>query len=181
MAAMGLVKVAVSVTSLDPTLTRRMEPRAPHPRKRLAAIRALSDAGIPVMAIMAIMAPIILSLNDHEIESLLKSARQAGAREASYVLLRLPHELEALVGDWFEAHYPGRKRHVFGLLRQARGGKAYDAAFGTRMIGEGAYAALIGGRFQLATCRLGYPQEKPRLRIDLFRRPERSGGQLTLL
>ena len=178
MAAEGLVKVAVSVTSLDPALTHRMEPRAPHPRKRLAAIRALSEAGIPVMAIMA---PVIPSLNDHEIEAVLDAARRAGAREASHVLLRLPHELEALVGDWFEAHYPGRRGHVFSLLRQARGGKAYDATFGRRMTGEGAYAELIGRRFRLAKRRLGYPEERLRLRTDLFRKPDRPGDQLSLL
>ena len=176
MAANGLVKVAISVTTLDPELARRMEPRAPHPRQRLAAIRALSEAGVPVMAVVA---PIIPSLNDHEIETILAEAREHGAREANYVLLRLLHELDDLVGAWFEEHYPGRRRHVFSLLGQARGGKAYDAAFGTRMIGEGPYAELIRRRFALAKRRLGYSEQPFRQATDLFRRPE-STGQLDL-
>lgn len=177
MAAQNLVKVAISVTTLDPDLARRMEPRAPHPRKRLEAIRALSEAGVPVMAIAA---PIIPSLNDHEIEAILEAARTAGAREANYVLLRLPHELDELVGDWFSEHYPGRKAHVFSLLSGARGGKTYDAAFGTRMIGQGPYADLIRRRFALAKRRLGYPEEPVRQTTELFRRPERAGDQLAL-
>ena len=177
MAAQNLVKVAISVTTLDPDLARRMEPRAPHPRKRLEAIRALSEAGVPVMAIAA---PIIPSLNDHEIEAILEAARTAGAREANYVLLRLPHELDELVGDWFSEHYPGRKAHVFSLLSGARSGKTYDAAFGTRMIGQGPYADLIRRRFALAKRRLGYPEEPVRQTTELFRRPERAGDQLAL-
>ena len=177
MAAQDLVKVAISVTTLDPDLARRMEPRAPHPRKRLEAIRSLSEAGVPVMAIAA---PVIPSLNDHEIEAILEAARTAGAREANYVLLRLPHELDELVGDWFSEHYPGRKAHVFSLLSGARGGKAYDAAFGTRMIGQGPYADLIRRRFALAKRRLGYAEEPVRQTTELFRRPERAGDQLAL-
>ncbi|MCE4226726.1 PA0069 family radical SAM protein [Methylobacterium sp. C25] len=173
-----LVKVAISVTTLDPGLARRMEPRAPHPQKRLAAIRGLAEAGVPVMVIVA---PIIPSLNDHEIEAILKAAREAGASEANYVLLRLPHELDGLVGDWFSEHYPGRRDHVFSLLGQARRGKSYDSAWGTRLIGEGPYADLIRRRFRIAKTRLGYPEEKLRQRTDLFRRPERPGDQLSLL
>ena len=172
-----LVKVAVSVTTLDPDLARRLEPRAPHPRKRLEAIERLSAVGIPVMVIAA---PVIPSLNDHEIEAILEAARTAGAREANYVLLRLPHELDELVGDWFSEHYPGRKAHVFSLLSGARGGKAYDAAFGTRMIGQGPYADLIRRRFALAKRRLGYAEEPVRQTTELFRRPERAGDQLAL-
>ncbi|ACB79906.1 Radical SAM domain protein [Methylorubrum populi BJ001] len=177
MAAQDLVKVAISVTTLDPDLARRMEPRAPHPRKRLEAIRALSEAGVPVMVLTA---PVIPSLNDHEIEAILEAARAAGAREAGYVLLRLPHELDDLVGDWFTEHYPGRKAHVFSLLSGARGGKTYDAAFGTRMIGQGPYADLIRSRFALAKRRLGYSDEPLRQTTALFRRPEAAGDQLAL-
>ena len=177
MAAQGLVKVAISVTTLDPDLARRLEPRAPHPRKRLEAIRSLSEAGVPVMVIAA---PIIPSLNDHEIEAILEAARSAGAREANYVLLRLPHELDDLVGDWFTEHYPGRKAHVFSLLSAARGGKTYDAAFGTRMIGQGPYADLIRRRFALAKRRLGFPEEPVRQTTELFRVPPRAGDQLAL-
>ena len=163
-----LVKVAVSVTTLDPDLARRLEPRAPHPKKRLEAIERLSAAGIPVMVIAA---PVIPSLNDHEIEAILSEARERGAREASHVLLRLPHELDALVDDWFAEHYPGRRPHVMSLVRQARGGRAYDAEYGRRMVGTGAYAGLIVQRMRLARRRLGYPEDRLRLRTDLFARP----------
>ena len=174
MARDDLVKVAVSVTTLDPDLARRMEPRAPHPEKRLEAIERLSAAGIPVMVIAA---PIIPSLNDHEIETILARARSCGAVEASHVLLRLPLELDALVSDWFAEHYPGRQQHAMSLVRAARRGKAYDAAFGTRMTGTGAYADLIAQRMRLARRRLGYPEVRRRLRTDLFRVPS---DQLTL-
>ena len=168
MARLGLVKVAVSVTTLDPVLARRMEPRAPHPQRRLDAIRALSAAGVPVMVIAA---PIIPSLNDHEIEAILEAARDCGAREASHVLLRLPHELDDLVSDWFAEHYPGRREHVFSLVRQARGGKAYDATFGKRMLGEGAYAGLIAQRMRLARERLGFAETRLTLDASAFRVP----------
>jgi DNA repair photolyase len=164
----GLVKVAISVTTLDPILARRLEPRAPHPQKRLDAIGRLSAAGIPVMVIAA---PVIPSLNDHELEAILAEARERGAVEASHVLLRLPLELDDLVNDWFAEHYPGRQRHVMSLVRAARGGKAYDASFGTRMTGTGAYADLIRQRMRLARLRLGYPEVRRRLRTDLFRVP----------
>ncbi|WP_336485614.1 PA0069 family radical SAM protein [Methylobacterium nigriterrae] len=174
MAADGLVKVAVSVTTLDPVLARRMEPRAPHPRKRLEAIRALSAAGIPVMVIVA---PVIPALNDHEIEAILAEARACGAGEANHVLLRLPHELDALVSDWFAEHYPGRREHAFALVRQARGGRAYDAAFGRRMVGQGAYAELIVQRMRLAKARLGFARERVTLNAGAFAVP---GAQLAL-
>ncbi|KAB1075201.1 PA0069 family radical SAM protein [Methylobacterium planeticum] len=174
MARERLVKVAVSVTTLDPVLARRMEPRAPHPRKRLEAIRALSEAGIPVMVIVA---PVIPSLNDHEIEAILAEARAQGAGEANHVLLRLPHELDALVSDWFAEHYPGRREHVFSLVRRARGGKAYDATFGRRMVGEGPYADLIAQRMRLAKARLGYAGARVTLNPDAFSPP---GAQLAL-
>ncbi|WP_348645231.1 PA0069 family radical SAM protein [Methylobacterium sp. BTF04] len=177
MAADGLVKVAVSVATLDPVLARRMDPRAPHPEKRLEAIRSLSAAGIPVMVIVA---PIIPSLNDHEIETILERARDCGAREANHVLLRLPHELDDLVNDWFAEHYPGRQSHVMSLVRQARGGKAYDSSYRTRMTGSGAYADLVTRRMRLAKRRLGYATERLTLRTDLFTRGAALGAQLTL-
>ena len=168
MATRNLVKVAISVTTLDPVLARRMEPRAPHPDKRLEAIRKLSAAGIPVMVIAA---PIIPALNDHEIEAILARARECGAGEANYVLLRLPHELDDLVSDWLGAHYPGRRRHVLSLVREARGGKAYDAEWGRRMTGAGHYAGLIADRFRLAKRRLGYPNERVELHCEQFAPP----------
>ena len=175
MAARNLVKVAVSVTTLDPALSRKLEPRAPHPRKRLEAIRALAEGGIPVMVVVA---PIIPSLNDHEIEAILAEARACGAMEANHVLLRLPHELKDLVADWFAAHYPGRQRHVFSLIAQARGGRDYDATFGTRMTGEGAYADLIATRMRLAKARLGYAPARITLDASAFAKP---GEQFSLL
>ncbi len=178
MAELGLVKVAMSVTTLDPVLARRMEPRAPHPDRRLEAIRQLSRAGIPVMVMMA---PVIPSLNDHEIEAVLERARECGAVEARHVLLRLPLELDDLVNDWFAEHYPGRRRHVMSLVREARGGKAYDATFGRRMTGSGAYADLIGQRMRLAKQRLGYADARISLRTDLFDPTAASRAQLRLL
>lgn len=178
MAELGLVKVAMSVTTLDPSLARRMEPRAPHPERRLSAIRALSEAGIPVMVMMA---PVIPSLNDHEIEAVLARARECGAVEARHVLLRLPLELDPLVDDWLGEHYPGRRNHVMSLVRQARGGKAYEGTFGRRMTGSGAYADLIGQRMRLARHRLGYGAERIALRIDLFTPSAAKGAQLSLL
>ncbi len=175
MAERNLVKVAMSVTTLDPVLARKMEPRAPHPQKRLEAIRALSRAGVPVMVIVA---PIIPSLNDHEIEAILTEARACGAQEANHVLLRLPHELKDLVADWFAEHYPGRQRHVFSLVEQARGGREYDATFGKRMTGEGAYADLIATRMRLAKARLGYAQTRITLDASAFAKP---GEQFSLL
>ncbi|MGE7417326.1 PA0069 family radical SAM protein [Methylobacterium tarhaniae] len=177
MAAQGLVKVALSVTTLDPGLARRMEPRAPRPEKRLAAIRALAEAGVPVMVLVA---PLIPGLNDHEIEAVLARAREAGAREAGGVLLRLPHELADLMRDWFSEHYPDRAARTFSLLAQARGGKVYDAAYGRRFTGTGPYADLLDQRMRVAMTRLGYPPERLRLRADLFRVPVRAGGQYSL-
>ncbi|BCM87342.1 PA0069 family radical SAM protein [Methylobacterium indicum] len=177
MARDGLVKVALSVTTLDPVLARRMEPRAPHPEKRLAAIRRLAEAGVPTMALVA---PLIPGLNDHEIEAVLARAREAGAREARGVLLRLPHELADLMRDWFAEHYPDRAGRTFSLLAQSRGGKVYDATYGRRFTGTGPYADLLDQRMRVAMTRLGYPAERLRLRTDLFRVPVREGGQYSL-
>ncbi|GJD50355.1 hypothetical protein OPKNFCMD_3094 [Methylobacterium crusticola] len=177
MAAQGLVKVALSVTTLDPVLARRMEPRAARPERRLAAIRALSEAGVPTMVLVA---PVIPGLNDHEIEAVLARAREAGATETGSVLLRLPHELADLVRDWFAEHYPDRAGRAFSLLAQAGGGKVYDAAFGRRFTGSGPYAALIAERVRLAAARLGYRAQRQRLRTDLFAVPVPAGGQYSL-
>jgi len=178
MAAKGLVKVALSVTTLDPALARRMEPRAPTPARRIEAIRRLSEAGVPVMVLVA---PIVPAVNEHEIEAVLAAARQAGASEAGYVLLRLPHELKDIVRDWLAEHYPGKLDHVLSLVRETRGGKDYDATFGVRMTGVGPYAALIARRFEAATRRLGYAATRSKLRTDLFTPPGKgSAGQLSL-
>ena len=177
MAAKGLVKVAVSVTTLDSALARIMEPRAPTPQKRLDAIRALTEAGIPVTVLSA---PLIPAINDHEVEAILGAARDAGAGEAGYVVLRLPLELRDLFREWLLAHFPDKLRHVMSLVQSMRGGKDYDAAWGERMTGTGPYAWMLGRRFEMAALRLGYAKSRAKLRTDLFRPPVPAGGQLAL-
>ncbi len=177
MAAKGLVKVAVSVTTLDPELARIMEPRAPAPRKRLDAIRRLSEAGIPVTVMTA---PMIPAVNDHEMEVILQAARQAGAVEAGYVVLRLPLEVRDLFRDWLLAHFPDKLRHVMGLVQSMRDGQDYDATWGKRMTGTGPYAWMLGRRFEIAAAKLGFPKTRAKLRTDLFRAPTPHGEQLSL-
>ncbi len=177
MAEKGLVKVALSVTTLDPLLARRMEPRASSPEKRLAAIEALAEAGIPTSVMVA---PIIPGLNDAEIETILTRAHAAGAREAGYVMLRLPLELRDLFGEWLLAHYPHKFRHILSLVRSVREGKIYDPTFGKRMTGSGPYAWMIGRRFEAAAAKIGFSKTKLKLRHDLFRPPARIGEQLQL-
>ena len=179
MGRLGIAKVAVSVTTLDPVLARWMEPRASAPRKRLETIRALTDAGVPVLVLVA---PLIPGINDHELEAILEAAHAAGAREAGYVVLRLPHELKTIVRDWLAEHYPGKAERVFTILREMRGGRDYDAAFGTRLTGTGPYAALTARRYDTALKRLGIARRGGlRLRTDLFVPPSRGApGQLSL-
>ena len=149
MAAEGILRVAVSVTTLDRTLARRMEPRAPTPARRLEAVHDLAAAGVPVTVLAA---PILPALNDHEIENILEAAAGAGAGAAGYVLLRLPHEIKELFADWLAAHYPDRADRVMSLVRQTRGGKLYQTEWGKRQTGTGPYADQIAKRFKLA-CR----------------------------
>ena len=179
MAERGLAKVAISLTTLDPELARRMEPRAAAPRRRLAAMEALARAGIPVQVMVA---PIVPAINDAEIERLLEAAREAGASEAGYVLLRLPHEVVDIFSDWLARHYPDRARRVMQLMRSMRGGKDYDSQWGVRLTGEGPFATLVARRFELATRRVGLATERTRLRTDLFVPPTPTGEvQLALL
>jgi DNA repair photolyase len=178
MAEKGLAKVALSVTTLDRTLARTMEPRAATPPKRLETIRILAESGIPASVMVA---PIIPGLNDQEIERILDSARAAGAREAGYVILRLPLEVSPIFKDWLLRHYPDRYRHVLSLVRSMRGGKDYDAEWGKRMKGNGPYAWQIGRRFELAARKYGFNLERRRLRTDLFKAPKGAGEQLMLL
>ncbi|WP_349437540.1 PA0069 family radical SAM protein [Pararhizobium sp. A13] len=178
MAEKGLAKVGLSVTTLDLKLARLMEPRASTPTKRLAAIKALTEAGIPATVMMA---PVIPALNDHEIERVLDSGKTAGATHASYVLLRLPLEVSPLFRDWLLRNYPDRYRHVMSLVRSMRGGKDYDAEFGKRMKGAGPYAWQIGRRFELAAKRLELNVAKRPLNCDLFVPPLGTGVQLSLL
>ncbi|MEH6719794.1 MAG: PA0069 family radical SAM protein [Aurantimonas endophytica] len=178
MAAKGLAKVALSVTTLDRSLARTMEPRAATPGKRLEAVKALTEAGIPAMVMMA---PIIPGLTDSEIERVLDSAQSAGAREVGYVLLRLPLEVSPLFKEWLLRHYPNRYRHVLSLLRSMRDGKDYDAEWGKRMRGTGPYAFQIRRRFEMTARRLGLNEERTKLRCDLFTPPRGTGVQLALL
>lgn len=174
MAARNLALVAISLPTLDPALSRRLDPRAPRPEKRLAAMRALSEAGVPVMVNVS---PIIPGLTDHEIESLLAASRTHGASRIGHALLRLPGEVKDLVADWFAAHYPERKERAFALLRQSRGGRENDSRFGHRFRGEGPYAEMVGQRVRLAGKRLGFSFGRMALNTRDFRPP---GAQLSL-
>jgi DNA repair photolyase len=177
MARRQLVKVAISVTSLDAKLARSMEPRASTPSKRLEALRQLSEAGIPTTVMVA---PVIPALNDMEIERILDAAAHAGVKEASYVLLRLPLEVRDLFREWLLANYPDRYRHVFTLIREMRGGRDYDSQWGTRMKGTGPMAWMIGRRFEIACARLGLNKRRSKLTTDHFVRPAKSDRQLSL-
>lgn len=178
MAERSLVKVALSVTTLDRKLARAMEPRAATPAKRLAAIKGLAEAGIPVSVMVA---PVIPALTDSEMESILQAAFDAGAREAGYILLRLPLEVSPLFRDWLLRHRPDRFSHVMNLLRSMRGGKDYDAEWGKRFKGGGPYASHLGQRFSLAAKRLGMNARRRKLVADGFISPQKGGVQLSLL
>ncbi len=177
MAERQLVKVAISVTTLDRRLARKMEPRAATPPRRLEAIRMLSAAGVPVSVLVA---PIIPAVNDSEIERILAAAREAGAAEAGWVLLRLPLELKELFREWLETELPDRARRTINVLRSMHGGRDYTPQWGVRQRGRGPYAEQIGARFRLAAKRLGLNVRSLRLRTDLFRPPAGKGGQLSL-
>ena len=177
MASRGLVKVALSVTTLDRRLARAMEPRASTAANRLEALRALSDAGIPAAVMVA---PVIPSLTDHEIEGILEVACEAGCREAGYVLLRLPLELKDVFREWLAEHAPDRAGRVMHLLQSMHGGRDYTAEFGLRQKGSGPYAAQIAQRFRLALKRFGLNERRQVLRNDLFVRPVVKGGQMAL-
>lgn len=178
MAERGLAKVAISITTLDPKLARAMEPRAATPGRRLEALKELSDAGIPTVVLAS---PIIPALNDSEIERILDAARANGARDAGYILLRLPQEVSELFKEWLLQHYPDRYRHVLSVLRSMRDGRDYDATWGKRMKGGGPYAWTIARRFEIALKRLDMGRAgRTRLRTDLFQRPILPGEQLSL-
>ena len=172
MARDGLVGVAVSVTSLDPAIARTLEPRAPHPRRRLAAIRKLIDAGVPTQVNIS---PVIPAITDHEIEAIMAAAAEAGAIRASYILVRLPHEVAPLFRAWLAAHYPDRADKVMNMIRDIRSGRDNDPNFGTRMKGTGIWADLIRARVKRAAREHGMDRKFPPLRCDLFRPPERDG------
>ncbi|HYS45304.1 MAG TPA: radical SAM protein, partial [Rhizomicrobium sp.] len=177
MAAMGLAKAALSITTLDRRLARLMEPRAGTPMRRLQAIQGLSDAGIPAGVMFA---PAIPALNDSEMEAVLSAAAGHGARSAGYVLLRLPLEIKDLFREWLEVNVPDRAKHVMTLVRSMRGGKDYDANWNTRMTGTGPYAQVMTRRFHMAVKRLGLNQPSAPLAVHRFKRPTRLGDQLAL-
>ena len=177
LAKRDLVKVAISVTTLDRQIARKMEPRAATPGKRLEAIAGLAAAGVPVAVMVA---PIVPALNDSEIETILGAAQRAGASEAGYVLLRLPLELKSLFREWLASEFPERAQRVINLLRSMHGGKDYTPEWRTRQRGKGPYADQIALRFRLAVSRLGLNERNLKLRTDLFRRPVGKGDQLAL-
>ncbi len=177
MAARNLVKVALSVTSLDAKLSRTMEPRAPTPPRRLETLRQLVSAGIPTSVMVA---PVIPALNDAEIERILDAAAAAGVRNAGYVLLRLPLEVRDLFREWLIENYPDRYRHVFKLVRDTRGGKDYNSTFGKRQTGSGPIAWMIGRRFEVACERLGFNKSSVRTTTEHFRAPRPPSQQLDL-
>lgn len=177
MAALGLARVGISLTTLDPAIARRMEPRAPAPARRLQMIRRLSAVGIPVRVMAS---PLIPGLTDHELESILEAARDAGAVAASTIPVRLPREVAGLFRDWLEASFPDAAARVMGRVRELHGGQDYDPTFGKRMKGQGIWADLLRRRFQVATERLGLAVRLPEIRTDLFRVPPKPGDQLSL-
>jgi DNA repair photolyase len=172
-----LVRVAISVTSLDRKLARSMEPRAATPEKRIDAMRRLTTAGVPVTVMFA---PCIPGLNDHEMEAVLARAAEAGASGAGYVALRLPLEIKDLFQEWLATDHPDRARRVMSLVRQLRGGKDYDAEWGSRMKGQGPIAQLMAARFAAAKKRYGLDQGWGELDLDKFRIPPKAGDQMDL-
>ena len=180
MAARGLVKAAMSITTLDRGLARRMEPRAPTPERRLSTLASLSKAGIPTVVMVA---PVIPALTDMEMEAILGRAAASGAQAARYILLRLPLVIKALWREWLAEHYPKRGERIMRHIREARGVKDYDSQFHRRMVGAGPYTELIARRFELACRRLGLREGREEHRLDCgqFRRPLAREGQLSLL
>ncbi|MCM2561142.1 PA0069 family radical SAM protein [Lutimaribacter sp. EGI FJ00015] len=168
MAAQGMAHLGVTITTLDPDLSRRMEPRVPLPARRLALIRQLADAGVPVRVMVS---PVIPGLTDHELEAILEAAAAAGARAASWIMLRLPHEVAPLMEDWLQEHVPGRAEKVLRRLREMHDGQLYDSRFGHRMRGQGVHARMIARRFDIAARRLGLSSGLPPLDCGRFAVP----------
>jgi DNA repair photolyase len=177
MAKRDLVKVAISVTTLDPKLARVMEPRAATPPRRLGVLRELVKAGVPASALVA---PIIPAINDAEIERILEAIAETGVRHAGYVLLRLPLELKDLFREWLIENFPDRYRHVINLIRETRGGKDYDSTWGKRQTGSGPIAWMIGRRFEVACERLGFNLTSVKTTTEHFKPPRPSAEQLDL-
>ena len=176
MARLGIVSVALSITSLTPEISRTLEPRAPAARKRLAAVKRLSEAGVPVWVAIA---PVIPQITDHELEHIVEAAVEAGARGGFFLPVRLPHEVAPLFRAWLDEHFPDRAGKVMGIIQSIRGGRDNDPNWFTRMQGFGPWADLLRTRFEKAVKRYGLPQQRMQLRTDLFRPPE--GPQMRLL
>jgi DNA repair photolyase len=177
MAKRDLVKVAISVTTLDAKLARVMEPRASTPPRRLGTLRELIKAGVPASALVA---PIIPAINDAEIERILEAIAETGVRHAGYVLLRLPLELKDLFREWLIENFPDRYRHVINLIRETRGGKDYDSTWGKRQTGSGPIAWMIGRRFEVACERLGFNLTSVKTTTEHFKPPRPAAEQLDL-
>jgi len=176
MAAQGLAKVGISVTTLDAGLARAMEPRVPSPARRLTTVARLAEAGIPVRLMAS---PIVPGLTDHEIERIVAAGAEAGARAASMIVLRLPREVAPLFRAWLEEHYPDRARRVIARICEVHGGREYDPAWGKRMSGQGVYAELMRRRFDRSRKAAGLARDLPPLRRDLYALPPRPGDQLS--
>ncbi|PSL19465.1 PA0069 family radical SAM protein [Shimia abyssi] len=177
MADLGLVQVGVSVTTLDNRLSRLMEPRVPMPSRRLATMRKLSEAGVPVRLMMS---PVVPSITDHEVEAIVGASAEAGAQAMNWIMLRLPLEVSELFQEWLESHFPDRAARVMARVREMHGGQDYDAQFGRRMRGEGHYAEMIAHRVKLAQRRFGLARDMPRMRCDLFAPPLGTAQQPSL-
>jgi DNA repair photolyase len=170
LASRNLCGVAISMPTMDADLKRIMEPRVPSAMARLKAIEKLRASGVPTSVLVA---PIIPAVNDSEIESIVQAVSEAGATQASYIFLRLPHEVRDLFVEWLETHFPDRAKHVMSLVRQASGGPDYDSRFGLRQSGRGAYADMLATRFRTACTRFGLGQDRYQQRLDCssFKRP----------
>ncbi|MGB7243082.1 MAG: PA0069 family radical SAM protein [Sulfitobacter sp.] len=177
MARRGLVRVGISVTTMDSQISRLMEPRVPSPARRLQIISRLAEAGIPVRVMAS---PMIPALTDPELEAILTAGRDAGARSASWIMLRLPRDVSPLVQEWLSTHFPDRAGRILTRLREMHGGQEYDAAWGKRMRGEGPYAEMISQRFKLAVKRLGLRTTLHPMRCDLFQPPPKATAQMSL-
>ncbi len=177
MARDGLAAVAISITSLDPKTARTLEPRAPHPERRLVAVRRLADAGIPVNVSIA---PVVPQITDHELEHLIERAAEAGASSVSFIPVRLPHEVAPLFRAWLEAHHPDRAAKVMATIQSIRGGRDNDPDFFGRMRGQGPWAELIRSRVAIACRKNGLGRWRYELRTDLFRPPLLPGSQMSL-
>ena len=173
----GLARAGISITTLDPDVARKMEPRVPAPARRLRMIERLTRAGCPVRVMVS---PVVPALTDHELEEIMAAARDAGAVAASYVMLRLPLEVAELFRTWLEEQFPERAERVMGRVRETQGGRDYDSQWGKRMRGTGVFADLVAQRFGVASSRLELKRRLPPLRTDLFRVPPRQGDQLSL-